>query len=202
MKFELYKGPRGEHHWRLKHKNGNILATSSEGYKSKASAMQCIENAQGRARVCEWDVLTGESLDADTAVRRGQMLLAEALGPRPIGQAVTAGAATAANLDRELFENFLPALAALLARDRANELAGYGAAEERPTRSKTGLFAYQSPSRQHFRGRLRAPTTDGASLVCSQWRRLPQARRRFGMASRFAARAIHGPQYLASNDER
>ena len=44
--FELYKDKRGEFRWRLKHSNGNILATSSESYKAKASAMKCIENVQ------------------------------------------------------------------------------------------------------------------------------------------------------------
>jgi uncharacterized protein YegP (UPF0339 family) len=46
MTFELYKDKAGEHRWRLKHGNGNILATSSEGYASKASAMKCIENVK------------------------------------------------------------------------------------------------------------------------------------------------------------
>lgn len=46
MKFELYQDRGGEYRWRLKHSNGNILATSSEGYKAKASAMRCIENVQ------------------------------------------------------------------------------------------------------------------------------------------------------------
>jgi hypothetical protein len=46
MKFEVYKDRRGEFRWRLKHANGNILATSSEGYKSKDSAMRCIENVR------------------------------------------------------------------------------------------------------------------------------------------------------------
>ncbi len=46
-KFELYKDKKGEFRWRLKHQNGNILATSSEGYKAKADAMKCIENVKG-----------------------------------------------------------------------------------------------------------------------------------------------------------
>lgn len=46
MRFELYRDRRGEFRWRLKHSNGNILATSSEGYKAKASALRCIENVQ------------------------------------------------------------------------------------------------------------------------------------------------------------
>ncbi|MBS3960261.1 MAG: DUF1508 domain-containing protein [Sandarakinorhabdus sp.] len=44
--FELYKDKVGEHRWRLRHSNGNVLATSSEGYSSKAAAMKCIENVK------------------------------------------------------------------------------------------------------------------------------------------------------------
>jgi uncharacterized protein YegP (UPF0339 family) len=49
MKFEVYKDKKGEHRWRLRHANGNILATSSEGYVAKASALKCIENVQNSA---------------------------------------------------------------------------------------------------------------------------------------------------------
>jgi uncharacterized protein len=49
VKFEVYKDKKGEHRWRLRHGNGNILATASEGYASKASAMKCIENVQNSA---------------------------------------------------------------------------------------------------------------------------------------------------------
>lgn len=46
MKFELYKDRRGEFRWRLKHANGNILASSSEGYKRRDGALRCIENVR------------------------------------------------------------------------------------------------------------------------------------------------------------
>jgi uncharacterized protein len=49
VKFEVYKDKKGEHRWRLRHANGNILATASEGYAAKASAMKCIENVQNSA---------------------------------------------------------------------------------------------------------------------------------------------------------
>jgi uncharacterized protein len=49
MTFELYKDKKGEFRWRLRHANGNILATSSEGYKSKASASKCIEIVKNSA---------------------------------------------------------------------------------------------------------------------------------------------------------
>jgi uncharacterized protein YegP (UPF0339 family) len=55
MKFEVYKDAKGEFRWRLRHRNGNILAMASEGYSSKASCMKCIENVQasGAAEIVE-----------------------------------------------------------------------------------------------------------------------------------------------------
>ncbi len=49
MQFELYKDKKGEFRWRLRHANGNILATASEGYKAKASAVKCIDAVRGSA---------------------------------------------------------------------------------------------------------------------------------------------------------
>lgn len=47
-KFELYTDARGEYRFRLKAGNGEIIATS-EGYKSKASAINGIESVQKNA---------------------------------------------------------------------------------------------------------------------------------------------------------
>lgn len=49
LTYELYKDKAGEHRWRLKHGNGNVLATSSEGYSSKAAALKGIENVKASA---------------------------------------------------------------------------------------------------------------------------------------------------------
>jgi uncharacterized protein YegP (UPF0339 family) len=38
MDVEFYEGTKKEHLWRLKAKNGKIMAVSSEGYKKKADA--------------------------------------------------------------------------------------------------------------------------------------------------------------------
>ena len=46
-RFELYKDKANEFRWRLKHSNGNIIAASSEGYSSKASALNGIEIVKG-----------------------------------------------------------------------------------------------------------------------------------------------------------
>jgi len=51
MQFEVYKDKVGEFRWRLRHTNGNILATASEGYKTRASAMKCIDTVKASADV-------------------------------------------------------------------------------------------------------------------------------------------------------
>jgi uncharacterized protein YegP (UPF0339 family) len=43
MTFEIYKDRKEEFRWRLKAANGNILATSSEGYKAKADCQKGID---------------------------------------------------------------------------------------------------------------------------------------------------------------
>lgn len=42
--FEYYKDAAGEWRWRIKHKNGNILITSSEGYKNKDDMFEVLIN--------------------------------------------------------------------------------------------------------------------------------------------------------------
>jgi uncharacterized protein YegP (UPF0339 family) len=41
-KFELYKDTAGEFRWRFVAANGNIIATSSEGYKAKVDCQNGI----------------------------------------------------------------------------------------------------------------------------------------------------------------
>ncbi|HZX09271.1 YegP family protein [Kribbella sp.] len=48
-KFELYKDKSGEFRFRLKAGNGEVIATSSEGYKTKASAMNGIDSIKRNA---------------------------------------------------------------------------------------------------------------------------------------------------------
>lgn len=61
-KFELYKDKKGEFRWRLIAPNGQVIANSGEGYKSKDSAKNGIEsvkkNAPGAAveEVSAWHV--------------------------------------------------------------------------------------------------------------------------------------------------
>lgn len=44
--FELYRDRAGEWRWRLRHDNGNIIATSGQGYRSKQSAQQGLTSVR------------------------------------------------------------------------------------------------------------------------------------------------------------
>jgi uncharacterized protein YegP (UPF0339 family) len=57
-KFELYKDGRGEYRFRLKAGNGEIIAVS-EGYKSKAGALNGIESVRSNAANATLDDQTG-----------------------------------------------------------------------------------------------------------------------------------------------
>ena len=48
-KFELYQSKDEQYRWRLRHSNGQIIATGGEGYSSKASAKNGIESVQTNA---------------------------------------------------------------------------------------------------------------------------------------------------------
>ncbi|TCC58169.1 DUF1508 domain-containing protein [Kribbella pittospori] len=48
-KFELYKDKSSEFRFRLKAGNGEVIATSSESYSSKAAALNGIESIKKNA---------------------------------------------------------------------------------------------------------------------------------------------------------
>jgi uncharacterized protein YegP (UPF0339 family) len=48
-KFEMYKDAKGEIRWRLIAPNGQTIATSGEGYRSKDSAKKGIESVKKNA---------------------------------------------------------------------------------------------------------------------------------------------------------
>ena len=58
LKFELYADKAEEFRWRLKAGNGEVLATSGEGYKAKADAKKGISRIQKDA-----DKLTYETYE-------------------------------------------------------------------------------------------------------------------------------------------
>ncbi len=49
MTFEIYKDAKDEFRWRLKAGNGKIMATASEGYKTKASCTKAVETIKAGA---------------------------------------------------------------------------------------------------------------------------------------------------------
>lgn len=60
-KFELYKDRAGEYRWRLRYQNGDIIADSGEGYKTKAGAMNGIESVKENASRADIKELTTET---------------------------------------------------------------------------------------------------------------------------------------------
>lgn len=48
-KFQLYKDRKGEYRWRLRARNGEIIADSNEGYSSKASCQHGIDLVKEQA---------------------------------------------------------------------------------------------------------------------------------------------------------
>lgn len=58
-KFEVYKDRSGEFRWRLKHSNGQVIATGGEGYASKRSALAGIESVKKNAPDAEVDDQSG-----------------------------------------------------------------------------------------------------------------------------------------------
>lgn len=42
--LEYYKDSAGEWRWRVSHKNGNVVAVSSEGYKNKQDMLDVLTN--------------------------------------------------------------------------------------------------------------------------------------------------------------
>jgi uncharacterized protein len=47
--FEVYQDKGGEHRWRLRAQNTQILATSGEGYKEKSACLAAIESVKKNA---------------------------------------------------------------------------------------------------------------------------------------------------------
>jgi uncharacterized protein YegP (UPF0339 family) len=43
LKFEMYEDNKKEHRWRVKAPNGQVIGSSSEGYKSKADSEKAID---------------------------------------------------------------------------------------------------------------------------------------------------------------
>ena len=49
-KFEIYTDRKDEHRWRLKSRNGQVIATGGEGYTSKQACKNGIDAVKRDAR--------------------------------------------------------------------------------------------------------------------------------------------------------
>ena len=47
--FEIYEDAGGEWRWRLRHRNGNIVADSGEGYASRSNAVDAVTGVKANA---------------------------------------------------------------------------------------------------------------------------------------------------------
>ncbi|GAA3644140.1 hypothetical protein GCM10022236_53490 [Microlunatus ginsengisoli] len=54
-RFEVYRDAQGEFRWRLKSTNGRSIATSGEGYKTKAGVQNAIAAVRRDAAAADVD---------------------------------------------------------------------------------------------------------------------------------------------------
>src|SRR5262245_17877138 len=55
LKFEVYEDNKKEYRWRVKATNGQVIGSSSEGYKAKADCEKAIEQVKTGAAKAEVD---------------------------------------------------------------------------------------------------------------------------------------------------
>lgn len=67
-KFEIYKDKKGETRFRFRAGNGEVMF-SSEGYKSKASAVKAVESIKKNAPEAAVDDLTAAAAKPDAAAK-------------------------------------------------------------------------------------------------------------------------------------
>ena len=71
-KFQLYKDRKGEYCWRLRARNGEIIADSNEGYSSKASCKHGIDLIKQQAANAEVEDQTeSQAAQADRTEEEG-----------------------------------------------------------------------------------------------------------------------------------
>ena len=59
--FEIYRDSRQEFRWRLKAANGQVIATSGQGYKAKADCRHGVELVQKEASQAKVEDLTAKA---------------------------------------------------------------------------------------------------------------------------------------------
>jgi len=71
-KFQIYQDRKGEYRWRLRARNGEIIADSNEGYSSKASCEHGIDLVKQQAASAEVEDQTeGQAAQAGRTEEEG-----------------------------------------------------------------------------------------------------------------------------------
>jgi len=71
-KFQIYQDRKGEYRWRLRARNGEIIADSNEGYSSKANCKHGIDLVKQQAASAEVEDHTeGQAAQADRTEEEG-----------------------------------------------------------------------------------------------------------------------------------
>ena len=71
-KFQIYQDRKGEYRWRLRARNGEIIADSNEGYSSKANCKHGIDLVKQQAASAEVEDQTeGQAVQADRTEEEG-----------------------------------------------------------------------------------------------------------------------------------
>jgi uncharacterized protein YegP (UPF0339 family) len=71
-KFQIYQDRKGEYRWRLRARNGEIIADGNEGYSSKASCEHGIDLVKQQAASAEVEDQTeGQAAQADRTEEEG-----------------------------------------------------------------------------------------------------------------------------------
>ena len=70
-KFQLYKDRKGEYRWRLRARNGEIIADSNEGYSRKASCKHGIDLVKQQAASATVEDQTESQAEADRTEKEG-----------------------------------------------------------------------------------------------------------------------------------
>jgi uncharacterized protein len=67
-KFQIFKDRKGEYRWRLRARNGEIIADSNEGYSSKASCQHGIDLVKEQAA----SAVVEDQTEGDQTERRAE----------------------------------------------------------------------------------------------------------------------------------
>jgi uncharacterized protein YegP (UPF0339 family) len=71
-KFQIYQDRKGEYRWRLRARNGEVIADSNEGYSSKANCKHGIDLVKQQAASAEVEDQTeGQAAQADRTEEEG-----------------------------------------------------------------------------------------------------------------------------------